>query len=416
MIRSSRFDCASSSLGLNALLTKTKHVLWSCFALGILAHLSLGQIQGTKAQERAAKPLTTQFVKREPRLTKPLELKKRPQPRRRQAERKMVAVKAREAGQGAPAGLEAVRVVGSFAGPSARVGREVGLGAARMEPETVAQQISGVRQSEHVVDMALELVDLEALDTGRHQALVVEDPQDKRNIKGFVRLRLAYSESMQKRHYTNFEDRIIHGLVTLVESMNQYTQISAKLEGRVPFTSSEMAKTPWVYCSYGGGAEPFVFPEAEAASLGRYLTSGGFLLFDVLPMHHGQRQPPIYLTCVRSNLKAALATQNREEGRDWTYEMLSSSHPIYHCYFDFDDAPAGPWDQDSELAGKLQGVRLDGQWVLALSAKWFIHMWGDPDYPELRSERMIQFGINTIIFALTQEGSITTRLMDDLQF
>jgi hypothetical protein len=209
---------------------------------------------------------------------------------------------------------------------------------------------------------------------------------------------------------------MIHGLLCLIESMNQYTQIKAKLEGRVPFTSSEMAKTPWVYCSHGSHMQPFVFPEAEAASLGRYLTSGGFLLFDVLPiLPHGQRQPPIFLTCVRSNLKAALATQSREEGRDWTFEILSSSHPIYHCYFDFDDAPTGPFDQDSELAGKLQGVRLDGQWVLALSAKWFIHMWGDPDFPELRSERMIQFGINTVIFALTQEGSITNRLMDSIQ-
>ena len=34
---------------------------------------------------------------------------------------------------------------------------------------------------------------------------------------------------------------------------------------------------------------------------------------------------------------------------------------------------------------------------------------------ELDPTRQFQFGINTIIFALTQEGSITERLMDVVQ-
>jgi hypothetical protein len=33
----------------------------------------------------------------------------------------------------------------------------------------------------------------------------------------------------------------------------------------------------------------------------------------------------------------------------------------------------------------------------------------------MRNERLIQFGINTIIFALTQEGSITHRLLDSIE-
>jgi hypothetical protein len=122
--------------------------------------------------------------------------------------------------------------------------------------------------------------------------MVIEDPSDKRNIKGFLRLRYAYSESMQKRHQSNFEGRMIRGLITVMEAMNQYTDIKATIEGRIPFTSREMTKTPWVFCSYG--REPFLFPDQEAACLGDYLMDGGFLLFDALPLlPHHQKGPPI---------------------------------------------------------------------------------------------------------------------------
>ena len=91
----SRFACASSSLTLKTLLKGSKQVIWLCFAMGLAAHFSLSQVRGLQAEQKAAKPLTTQFVKRHPRLTKPLELKKKPLPKKRVMQRKMVAVKAR---------------------------------------------------------------------------------------------------------------------------------------------------------------------------------------------------------------------------------------------------------------------------------------------------------------------------------
>ena len=104
--------------------------------------------------------------------------------------------------------------------------------------------------------------------------------------------------------------------------------------------------------------------------------------------------------------------QRLRYGGDWTFEFLPDDHPVYHCYFDFDGAPSGLWEDSYELHEKVEGVTVDGRLLLAICQKAFIHVWGDPEYPQYRSERMIQFGINTVIFALTQEGSITHRVVD----
>jgi len=55
--------------------------------------------------------------------------------------------------------------------------------------------------------------------------------------------------------------------------------------------------------------------------------------------------------------------------------------------------------------------------VLVLSLKDFTSTWvgwGDSRhaYSNLDNTRQLQFGVNVIIFALTQEGSITQQVMD----
>ena len=89
-----RFLCASSGLSLSGLFRRSRRVLFAGLWVALVVHGSLTRITASRENKKAAKPLTTQFVKRQPRLTKPLELKKRPQPKRRRIQRTMVAVKA----------------------------------------------------------------------------------------------------------------------------------------------------------------------------------------------------------------------------------------------------------------------------------------------------------------------------------
>jgi len=411
----SRFVCPSSSLGLKSLLRRTATGVWAALALTVAVHLSLTQIRAIHGEQRAAKPLTTRFVKRQPRLSKPLELRKRPQPKRRQLRRQMVAVRAQARGGEAASKIQAFALAGGLARPCVSVSRGVGLETAEMEPQAVAQMIEGEKEAKHVLDMSLEMVDVHALDTGRYHALVIQDPTDKRNIRGFFHLKYAYSKSQLKGWLLGNDWRMIHGVTSMIESMNHYTDIKATYEGKILFTSRELLKIPWVFMFHPEIKSLFVFSDEEATCLGRYLMSGGFVLCDVIDPRAripGRRTQPLNLSCTRNNFRVAMATQGLAYGRDWTFEILPSDHGIFHCYFDFDGAPGGPSDKLHELGGKLEGITVDGRLLLATCQKALIHLWGDPEYPQYRSERMIQFGVNTVIFALTQEGSITHRVVD----
>ena len=75
MERGSPFGCPSSTSALKLLLDRTREALWVCLGAALFPHPSLTQWRGLVQQEKAARPLTTQFMKRRPRLTKPLELR-----------------------------------------------------------------------------------------------------------------------------------------------------------------------------------------------------------------------------------------------------------------------------------------------------------------------------------------------------
>ena len=92
--RVSRFDCPSASVSLKSLLKRARSTLWIGLGLAVAGHLALTQVGSFSDEDKTTKPLTTQFIKRQPRLTKPLELKKRPRPKRRMMQRRMVSVKA----------------------------------------------------------------------------------------------------------------------------------------------------------------------------------------------------------------------------------------------------------------------------------------------------------------------------------
>ena len=283
----SRFACASTRLGLNGLLSASRRMLWAALALAVLGHLGLSQVRGIRQEMSAAKPLTTQFVKRRPRLTKPLELKKRPRPKSRRIERKMVAVKARTDRREVDARFQPTRVLGRLARPTPGIERFASFAATGREPHALAQRIAGAKETKEAVDMSLEMLDVEALDTGRHHAMVIQDPTDKRNVLGFFRLKYAYSQSMREQSYHDFENRILKDLNSLVEAVNRNTDIKATFEGRVSFDSGELLRTPWVFTQIG--PYPFQMSLTDTEHLGRYLASGGFVFCEAHDMGAGYR-------------------------------------------------------------------------------------------------------------------------------
>jgi len=195
-MQSGRFECPSFALSLKALLRRTRRASGVALAFALGAHLLTAQLRALATEQQVAKPLTTQFIKRQPRLTKPLELKKRPVPRQRRIQRRMVSIKARYTrGKVSTMALPA-RSLGALARPRTVMGRSASWSEALAEPEALAAIVEGSKEPANKVDLSLDMMDIDALDTGKFQAMVIQDPTDKRNIRGFFRLRYAYSTTM----------------------------------------------------------------------------------------------------------------------------------------------------------------------------------------------------------------------------
>ena len=417
----SRFECLSASLAQRSLLGRRGLGVGLLVALSL--HAASTQLRGGGPEQRAAKPLTTQFVKRQPRLTKPLEMKKRPRPKQRRVERRMVAVKARASSQGMGLRESPGRVVQALARPNAHVGRAVALEHRSLDAVAISEAVEGTREPRRSVDMGLEMLDVEALDTGQYHAMVIQDPRDKGRIRGYFHLNIVHSHAyiaMSQAYHSQMLDCVNVTTSRLVEALNMYTDIKADIGKHVYLDSNEVFAVPWYFLS---SERPFKLGRVESDYLGRYLLRGGFFILDYVD--HFASFPKGALSSI---LEEAMASQGMVPGRDWSLEFLPKDHPLFHCFFDFDGEPFGRvpptrytgWETDRYL----KGLVLDDGLVALYSSRGYGNVWGDwgrvlgsgyAAYADLDPTRHIQFGVNTIIFALTREGSITNQITDNVQ-
>ncbi len=441
MEKHSRFESPSSPINLRAMLRKATGALWICLVMALAIHLIMVQVRISGAGKRAFKPLSIKFVKREPRLAKPLELRKRPRPKPRIMKRKMMEIKAKVSTKGLRTSSP-LKVLDSMVKPHARVSRKVSFVRATLEPFVDVMEIKGVRNPEHCIDMSLEMLDIEALDTGKYHAMVIQDSRDKKSIRGYFHLAVAYSESMNLR--TNPGTGLVRLLNVLSEAMNKYTDIATDIIGRYTFDSKKLFKTPFILITAGGVSPQaetdrggFEISQSEGANLGKYLLNGGFAFVD-----DDNCGGEVAEACLRAMIRKSLAENGYEEGKDWNFERLPNDHPLYHCYFDFDGVPIsndnffnGILTRNPEhglinyfprgviVKDYLEGIIIDGRLILILSLKDFTTAWvgwGNPgssivEHHELNNTRQRQFGVNVIVFALTQEGSITQQVMGQVR-
>jgi hypothetical protein len=290
------------------------------------------------------------------------------------------------------------------------VGRIAASEAGVAEPEAVAQMVSGTKEAGRIVDLSLEMMDVDALDTGRYRAMVVQDPTDKRHIKGFLHLASAYpaTASLPDNEARRWPE-IIQALVCAV---NRFTDIRADVQGRLNFDSAELLRLPFLYTRIYW---PFRLSGSESAQLGCYLVRGGFLFAETVPSGSGYF--PAYEP-VRRMVADALKVRGLEEDVAWSLERLPNSHGVYHCYFDFDGPPVGNDWQRGHYPGVdyLEGAISSGRVLAVICQKNYAHPWVDwgPGryWASLDPTRQLQFAVNLIVFALTQEGSITHQVMN----
>ena len=416
---SDRFRGPAADVDLGHLLNKGLRLTAICLATAALVHVVAITRPFELATEKAARPLTTRFVQRRPRLTKPMELRKKPKPRQRKMVRQEVRVQARVTR------LLTTEVGGislrSLGVPEVRLDAGADLVTIDLGGRSTDIGITTSKEPENKIDMREQLLDLNFLDTGKYQAMVIQDPDDKQSIQGYFHVAQAYSARMAEynlRRAVGGDSRITmlqnpQAVQNVVDALNEYTNIHADFSARLPLSSRELLETPWVFVP----SVQFVLSDGELQNLGRYLEAGGFIVADAGSSVGSQTD-----AFIREMIKDALATV----GRQARFERLPNDHPIYHCFFDFDTPPRGVIGMGGGLGeGRrnpdyLVVVEVDDRLAVLISYQSLGAVWENipmrnvvKDYTD--NSRLLQFGINTIVFALTQEGSITNRVMQTVR-
>ncbi len=425
MAVSPRFRGPAAEVDLQRLLNKRLYIAGICLALAIIVHVGLLNRPLDFGREETAKPLSMRFVQRQPRLTKPMELRRKPKPRQRKMVRQEVKLQARASRlMTSQAGGISLR---SLSSPEVRLDAGAELVSIDLGGRAADIGITTSKEPENKIDMREQLLDLDFLDTGKFQAMVIQDADDKRKIQGYFHIAQAYSARMIEANIQIFVKSGDSGnsmlqnpyaVQNLVDALNEYTNIHADFSARLPLSSKELLETPWVFIP----AMQFTLTEGELSNLGKYMEAGGFILADAGATVGGDVDG-----FIRLMIREALATV----GRRARFRRLPGNHPIYHAYFDFDNPPRAmvggpgyaPNSAHHTVAGEgrnnvdyLVGVEVDGRLAAVISYQNLGFAWenlGDRNITAfyLDNTRHLQFGINTIVFALTQEGSITNRVM-----
>jgi len=381
----SRFESPTTALDLEQLLGPLHRALWATLALAVAVHLAVvGVNPFREVLDKTPRPLTTRFVKRQPRLTKPLELRKVPKPRRQLLQRQAHLLSARMDQVRAAATFSTRGVLSHVAAPVATVDQSTRFASLALEPALQAQLIRGARQPESKVDLALEMLDIDAMDTGRYRAMVIQDPDHPTAPKGFFKMARVFSiQKAGGQHWDReamYQNLSIDGLV---ENLNRYTGIQSEYIGQVTFDDSRILEVPFVL--YMNIAK---LTDQEMAGAAGYLKAGGFILGRTLWTEELEKFGGLV------------------QGRDFHYGRIPDNHPVYQSFFDIGDyGPPGA----RLLSGLWIGDRLAALEGISVQSFGYHVRYGRD------TTRHLQLGVNIIVYALTHEGSITQRLMQGVK-
>ncbi len=386
---------------MHAVFRRLRRLYWWSLGIAVVVHIFLviGLTTATRVEEGAvAEPAKVKFfTRRDPMLTKPLELRKVPQPKRQLVRREVQVSAARMDQVRATAAFDTRGLIANQgSGVSAiALPRQLDSGprmAMNMESGLGAQSMSATRTVENKIDMALEMLDVNSMDTGRYRAMVIQDSKDRQSLKGFVKFAQVMSASAVSAGTMGWGSVNVKTIDALRDAVNEYTGLQADFIGSIAFDDERLMEVPIIIPQ---GAPN----ESEMAHLARYLIAGGFVFGGIWG-------------------EALEKYGGLVNGRDFWSERLPDEHPIFTAFFDIKGGMTS-----GVLTGSSQGKfgmtswnALTGYFVKGRLAGVAPNMgWGWDNPTGLSSAadatRQIQMAVNIIIYALTQEGSMTQRLM-----
>ena len=398
-----RFSSPSDSISLSSLLRDTSRytVYGLLCALALSGALTLYMILSQDKNE-APPPAITRLIIRKPRSSKAFVLKKqRIQPRAMTKKMTSLTPRVQMPATQSVAGMSAIGKIATF---DYNVSPDVKLDLSAGDVDLSAAVIAGTKEPEKRIAMREELIDLKALDTGKYKGLIIQDPSDRRSVKGFIYLGTAWANDLEPTF-----DSAAKAIPNLVDALNSQTGISAQVDAHLFIDSQELFRTPFIYLT---AQEAFELTAREIENLGEYLRRGGFIFAD-------NANPTAEYSQAEASLRRVFRDALRSQG---VLQVIPNNHPIYHTFYDFDGPPVGSELEVPDSGGQrglenvviaqpsynLEGVFLGDRLVAIYSDKGYVHTWAR----NFGNEPQLRFGINAVVFALTQQGSIAQQQID----
>ena len=290
--------------------------------------------------------------------------------------------------------LPGTQVLGAFSGAKAEE-----LAFDQVEMIELTETAAPVQEA---MSLRQELLNVGDLDFGRFQAILIQDPENKRNIRGFFNMTVIDYDLADKS-----SDRFPTAVEELMRYIRDHSRVNARIEGTtMRLSDPTVMKAPFIYMT--GNSAVFQFTQTEKENLGEYLKNGGFLFAEEI------RQADVETGLDGKDAGVAGTLFDRQfkdlmrdplvlgsDGSKW--QKVSKDHDLFYSFFDFEDGPpmggapgGNVFDLEMlELRGRVAVVFSD------LNVSWY---WGDPNADA--RERGLQFGVNLIVYALTQPGGI----------
>jgi hypothetical protein len=405
--KSSRFSGPSDAIDIERLERETQKLFFLGLLVAISIHATIGSyFMFRKTEVKVVKPPTMELVIRRPRMTKAFEFKKQ-RVKVRLLTRKTI-IDRKPSADIQTKSVSTLNLMGNVASFDYNSEMKTDASADAFIPENLEIEMTTTREPEKQISMKEEMISLDDLDTGQYKAMVIQDPNNKQSIKGFVYISTAWGAQLRP------PDKLKRSVINLVEAVNRYTNINAKVDSHLYIDSRNIFETPFVYVT---ADKAFELTDIERKNFGEYLRKGGFAVIDNGEPEYEFGQAEASL---RQMLRDAL-------GADAQFLPIPNEHPLYHCFFDFDGGPpqgaeiqmvqttttgmVGETARNASMSKAvhyLEGIWLDERLVAIYSDKGYAHKWKEltNNQPQLR------MGVNFVVFALTQAGGIAQQKME----
>ena len=291
--------------------------------------------------------------------------------------------------------LPGASLLGTFSGAKAEE-----LDFDQVEMIDVTETAAPVQE---MLSLKHELLNVGDLDIGRFKSIIIMDPENKKNIRGFFNMTVIDYDLADKN-----TDRFPTAVEELMRYVRDHTQIKAKIQGTtLRFSDERIHKAPFIYMT--GNSAIVQLSDTEKQNLGDYLKGGGFLFAEDIRQTNpdtgdltGQEAGVLGTTFDRQF--KALMKDAMVLGTDGAkFQKVPKNHPLFETFYEFQDGPpmggasgGNVFDLEMlELRGRVAVLFSD------LNISWY---WGDEQANA--KERGLQFGVNLIVYALTQPGGI----------